>query len=268
MFAFRKTIGTRFGRTALGPELIPNVVLALLALGLAVQGARLFWAVLEPIGAVGKWSVPSLTAGSWPKSGGQAFNPFSRAGSGPVVSTVTPLSLKLFGIRLNGQSGIGSAIIATPDGVQSSFTTGDMILPGTTLKRVAFDNVVIDHGGREEVIFIDQSVGQSGGSGSGASAAVAPAAGAPALSLATLQSVVDISPRIKDGRISGLTLSPRGDGAAFRSAGLEGGDVLVSLNGRPINSVVELSSAPTTGELMLLIERGGRTVSVPVKAGP
>ena len=268
MFAFRKTIGARFGRTALGPELIPNVVLALLALGLAVQGARLFWAVLEPIGAVSKWSVPSLTAGSWPKSGGQAFNPFSRAGSGPVVSTVTPLSLKLFGIRLNGQGGMGSAIIATPDGVQSSFTTGDMILPGTTLKRVAFDNVVIDHGGREEVIFIDQSVGQSGTGVSATGASVASAAGAPALSLATLQSVVDIAPRIKDGRANGLTLNPRGDGAAFRSAGLEGGDVLVSLNGRPINSMAELSLAPTTGELMLLIERGGRTVSVPVKAGP
>ncbi len=257
----------RAAAVSLGPDAIPGIVLALLALGLAVQGARLFWTLVEPVGAVGKWSVPSLTAGSWPRSAGQPFNPFSRAGAGPVVSNVTPLALKLFGIRMVAQSGMGSAIIATPDGVQASFSTGETIQPGVTLKRVAFDNVVLDHGGREEVLYLDQSVGQTGGTVPATGMTPTASATSAPLSMATLQSVVDLAPRIKDGRANGLTLSPRGDGAAFRSAGLEAGDVLVAVNGRPISSMAELSSAPATGDIMLLIERGGRTVSVSVKAG-
>src|SRR3546814_9047003 len=85
-------------------------------------------------------------------------SPFFRAGqpaSGREV-VVTSLALQVYGIRLNEGSGLGSAIIETPDGMQSSFAVGDAILPGVVLKAVAFDHVSIDRGGAEEQIFIDR----------------------------------------------------------------------------------------------------------------
>ena len=85
-----------------------------------------------------------------------SFDPFTRApaaNSGGQV--VTSLALKLFGVRVNEASGLGSAIIATPDGVQGSFAVGDEILPGVTLKSVEFDHVTIDRGGAEETVFLD-----------------------------------------------------------------------------------------------------------------
>ncbi len=72
--------------------------------------------------------------------------------------TVTNLSLRLFGTRLNAATGQGSAIIATPDAVQSSYASGDVIQPGVRLWSVALDHVVIDHNGAKESLFIDQSV--------------------------------------------------------------------------------------------------------------
>ena len=70
---------------------------------------------------------------------------------------VTSLSLKLYGIQLNEASGSGSAIIAGADGVQMSYALGDEIVPGVKLKAVFFDHVLLDRGGAEESLFIDQS---------------------------------------------------------------------------------------------------------------
>ena len=131
--------------------------LLLLAL-LALQCARLIWAVVTPVSPLGDWrrdadagvaiSSPSIFA---------SFDPFfrlSQAG-GPVV--VTGLNLKLFGVRDDRASGRGSAIIGLPDGKQSSYVVGDEILPGVRLLAVAFDNVTIERGGTREQIFLDQS---------------------------------------------------------------------------------------------------------------
>jgi general secretion pathway protein C len=62
-------------------------------------------------------------------------------------------------VRLNQAIGRGSAIIETPDGLQSSFATGDEIMPGVTLKSVTFDGAIISRNGVDEQIFLDQSVG-------------------------------------------------------------------------------------------------------------
>src|SRR3546814_17326419 len=78
----------------------------------------------------------------------------------PPISTRTdtlfPYTTLFRSIRLNEGSGMGSAIIENPDGMQSSFAVGDAILPGVVLKAVAFDHVSIDRGGAAEQIFIDK----------------------------------------------------------------------------------------------------------------
>ena len=256
--------GITLNRLAIpGPASARGLLLGVLVALIAVQVARLVWVTVRPLGPVGDWSLTSLTAGKWPRAGGEPFNPFSRAQAVAAPSTVTSLALKLFGVRVDERNGLGAAIIATPDGVQSSFAVGDTVMPGVTLKAVAFDHAVLTNGGREESIYLDQSVPTTGAPAPVAGAA--PAAPAGQVSIATLQSSVDIAPRMQNGKPSGLTLSPRGDGAAYRAAGFQAGDVLVSLNGKPVTSLSELTSIPTTGEAMLLVERAGSTVSIPLK---
>ncbi len=138
----------RFSRVSMASAAIA----ALVAL-LSVQAARLVWTVLEPLGPVGQWR--PLTAGDTVAD--PSFDPFFRtAVSG--TAAVTGLPVKLFGVRLDEATGRDSAIIATPDGVQSSFGVGDEVIPGVRLKSVAIDHVELDRGGAVEQLFLDQSV--------------------------------------------------------------------------------------------------------------
>lgn len=146
---------------------------------LLIQLARLLWALATPVGPFGDWRArqPVIVGADARRALFAGFDPFFRAESpGQGASAqVTALALQLFGTRMNEGSGQGSAIVAGSDGVQASYAVGDEIAPGVRLKAVAFDHVVIDRGGIEEKLFIDQS----GGSG----AEVAPPAGDGTLGL-------------------------------------------------------------------------------------
>ncbi len=139
--------------TLAATRLETTLTLAGSALILALA-ARLFWAVVAPLGPVGAWrATPTVAAQADP-----AFDAFYRLSSAAGPATVTALALKLYGVRLDQAMGRGSAIIATPDGMQSSFAVGDEVMPGVTLKAVAIDHAVLDRAGAEETLFIDQSV--------------------------------------------------------------------------------------------------------------
>jgi general secretion pathway protein C len=249
--------------------------LALLTL-LAVQCARLFWTVATPVGPVGNWR-PAAAQGARPASGLLgSFDPFFRlaGGGGPVV--VTSLSLKLFGVRQDEATGRGSAIIALPDGTQRSFAVGDEIMPGVKLEAVAFDNVTISRGGASEQLFMDQSqAAQAAGAAPAAATEVsnAPVTAVPTVPVAQtpgrLAGELNLQPRISGDRLTGVILSPQGSGAAFRAAGLQPGDVLVSVNGQRINSVDQLGGLReqlATGRgASVQVERGGRVVRIQLR---
>lgn len=132
-----------------------------LLVALAVQVARLVWTVLTPVGPLGDWRPPQAAVMSAEARTAllARFDPFFRGNAGAQgPAAVTSLSLKLFGIRLNEASGGGSAIIATPDGVQSSIAVGQEVVAGVVLKAVAIDHVVLTRGGADETLYIDQSV--------------------------------------------------------------------------------------------------------------
>jgi general secretion pathway protein C len=144
------------GRSALHlPTLFFTLLKLLLIAALAFQCARLFWTIVTPVGPIGSFKGEqgrtSFSFGS--------IDPFFRSqSSNASTGNVTALALRLFGTRLNSATGQGSAIIATPDGVQSSYASGDVIQPGVKLWSVALDHVVIEHDGKQESLFIDQSV--------------------------------------------------------------------------------------------------------------
>ena len=153
----------------------------LLLAALAVQCARLAWAIATPVGPLGDWRPAQAGFAGSPSAVLQGFDPFFRLSTvdgKPAV--VTSLQLTLFGTRLDEAMGGGSAIIAGPDGFQQSVAVGQEIMPGVRLKAVAFDHVTIDRGGAEEDLFIAQGDPANPGAAPTSSTAPAPSVGAAA----------------------------------------------------------------------------------------
>lgn len=244
--------------------------IALLAL-LAVQCARLMWTVVTPVGPLGDWRLADRAAGAVANRADlfRSFDPFFRLAAGGSA-VVTSLQLKLFGTRIDEVNGRGSAIIAGPDNVQNSYAVGDEIMPGVVLKAVAFDSVTIDRGGAEEQLYIDQSVPapKAGAVAPTGAPVAAPAAaqGGSQISIAQLRAGVGFGPRMESGRVTGLVLTSNGDGAAFRNAGFQSGDILVSVNGQQIGSAGDVerlfAQARPGANLTVGVERGANVVPV------
>ncbi|VVT02502.1 Type II secretory protein PulC [Sphingomonas sp. EC-HK361] len=249
--------------------------LALLAL-LALQTARLVWAVLTPVSPLGEWKLAAVGAPGSPADILKGFDPFFRSAQVAGPSTVTSLQLKLFGTRIDEAMGRGSAIIAGPDGLQKSVAVGEEIVPGVKLKSVAFDHVVLDRGGADEDLFLDQSGGATPVSpDAGAPSAAplpadpsAPPGGGPGVSVQQLQSDIGFIPRLDGGRISGLVVRPQGTGATFRSAGLRDGDIITAIGGRPVTGQGDLDRVAADmakgGTLSITVERGGQTLPIAI----
>ncbi|GGA48078.1 type II secretion system protein N [Sphingomonas psychrolutea] len=266
-----------------------SVVELLLIALLAVQCARLVWAVLTPVGPVGVWRPEQGNITGSPQTILRGFDPFFLISGGDAAgpSVVTTLQLTLFGTRLDEAQGGGSAIIAGPDGIQQSIGVGQEIMPGVRLKAVAFDHVTIDRGGASEDLFLvqpDQAPTAAplpngppliGGSGAASPGGVpAPSAiGAQGVTFAQLKSDVGFIPRIDNGRVNGLTVRSQGAGAGFRAAGLRDGDVVTQIGGRPVGGQADIERIGAQyakgGTLSITVERAGDTVPLAITiAGP
>jgi general secretion pathway protein C len=247
----------------------------LLFLGiLAIQCARLIWAVVTPVSPLGDWRVQQPGVPGSPTAVLRGFDPFFRTTATATTGqpVVTSLQLKLFGTRTNDASGIGSAIIAGPDGLQKSIGVGEEIAPGATLKAVAFDHVTIDRGGVSEQLYIDQS----GGAVASAPPVDAPAPppggppapGAAGVTAAQLKSDIAFIPRIDGGRVTGLVVRPQGAAAAFRAMGLTEGDVITAAGGRPIAGAADIerviAGLTPGGNLSITVERGADVLPLAV----
>lgn len=245
--------------------------LALLSL-LALQCARLFWTILTPVGPVGDWrtmaSLRAVPADSAPLD----FDPFFRLAPQGGAVVVTSLSLQLFGIRQDEATGRGSAIIATPDGKQSSIAVGEEIVPGVRLKSVDFDSVTIDRGGTTEQLFMDQSQGAPvpGGPAPPPAGPVMPTLAPPPVATAPVPAgnpatEINFQPRTNGRQMTGVTVFPQGSGNAFRAAGLAPGDVIIAANGRRISSpeqARDLGGQIGSGPIVLQVERNGRVMTL------
>jgi len=259
-------------------DLAPPLLVGLLGAALVWQAVSLFWTLATPLSPLGAWQPQTAVIAS-PAERRALFtsiDPFFRgAAQGPAAATVTSAGLTLFGVNINEATGGGSAIIAAEDGVQNSYAVGDEIAPGLKLVGVAFDHVLLDRGGARESLFIDQS-----GEAPVASAATPLPAPTPEpgsakassagdeLSPAALKAGVGFAPRAENGKITGLVVQPQGDGAVFRAAGLKPGDVVRSVNGRPIGSAADVASLAnqfTPGaRISLEVERGASVVPVAI----
>lgn len=251
--------------------------LFLLAL-IAIQAARFAWLLVTPLGPVGDYrgNAPAVTTAS---AVAESFDPFFRlSAGGPAV--VTSLTLKLYGVREDRATGRGSAIIALPNGSQSSFGVGEEIMPGVTLTAVGFDHVTISRNGSPEQIFLDQSQAAPAATAPPAAAQPVitappppgqmqspirmpvPASRAPGAGGAPASPGPALQPRQTNGRVTGIAVNLAGEtGRALQAAGLENGDVIVSINGQRINSLEQARAlARQSGDANIIVNRGGRAV--------
>ncbi len=245
---------------------------ALILAAIAIQLARLAWAIATPLGPVGDWR-PAQARAMAPAAQAAliaGFDPFGRGASpDDAVTSVTDLDIALFGLRENVSAGTGSAIIAGPDGIQKSIGVGEEILPGVRLSAVAFDYIVIERGGRKEKLFLDQStpaeVVVDAAAGPNASNDVL-AASSGGISAAEARAGIALAPRSEGGRVTGLVLSPQGDGKIFAAAGFRPGDIVTAINGRRITSPADLAALSGQivpgARLSITVERGAETVPV------
>lgn len=249
---------------------------ALLLFVLAIQFARLVWAVLAPVGQFGDWRArqPVMLSADARRALFTTFDPFFRGApvgnEGEAVQQVTALPLQLFGIRVNESSGLGSAIIADESGVQKSYAVGEEIAPGVTLKAVTYDHVVISRGGVDENLFMDQSsdvapVGNSAAPSPSAGPAAAAVQGGPPAPQELLDNI-DFVPRTEKGRITGIVVNARNNPVVFDRAGFRPGDIVVQVNGRPVSSAADISNVQQSikpgARLSFMVERGASTVPI------
>ncbi len=255
------------GKTGFSTATLADVVLVLAVAGAAVM---LLWAFIHPLGPVGRWqAVRGVPVVSDPLLLTR-FDPFFREGGAGGTAAVTSLPLKLFGIRVDQAMGRGSAIIATPDGVQSSYAVGDEIVGGVKLKSVAFDHIVLERGGVDEQLFLDQSVAApvAGAPGAPPPPGTPPAVVAPSAQITpqALAEGIAFAPRSEKGAAPGFVVGPKGSGTLFAQTGLVQGDVVTQINGQPVRSVDDIASAvvrvPPGGRLNFMIERNGTTMNV------
>jgi general secretion pathway protein C len=236
------------------------IMRAALIVALAIQAARLFWTVLTPLGPVGDWRggavVPPADVALLSR-----FDPFGRLGPSSAPVAASSLPIKLFGIRMDAATGQGSAIIAGPDGVQTSFAVGETVMPGVVLKSVAFDSVTVDRGGALEQVFLDQSVPPravvSGAAPAPVGATPAPISPIPGVTLSAPSA-------------NGVTVSGDATNPAFRASGLQPGDVVTAVNGAAVRQgtqIDQLLAAPSeTGITTLTVTRAGQNLTVNVQA--
>ncbi|HUQ14279.1 MAG TPA: type II secretion system protein N [Novosphingobium sp.] len=253
-----------------------------LAGGIAALAAVLLWMVVTPVSPLGAWRPAEVRVMS-PAARAALFaqvDPFNRAApaaAGAGASTVTGLALTLFGVRVNAATGGGSAIIAGADGIQQVYRTGTEVMPGVLLAEVHFDHVGLSRNGATELLYLDQSkpapaastvLAQTpAGLVGGSTASVAP------LTVQGLRQGIALQPQATDnGRVNGLQVSADGDGAAFRAAGFQPGDVIVGVGGKPVanpsDGVTLLNSLRPGGSVAVTVQRGGKQLPLAITVSP
>lgn len=226
------------------------VVEAVLIGLLLLQAGRLVWIVVDPKAPS---MAPLAQAPIKPADLNvfQRFDAFFRTGGLSSLADVTnadTAQLRLFGVR-SGGAGDGSAIIGLADGRQVSVGVGEEVEPGLVLKEVGQDYVTLARGlSISRLVFSEVPVGappppppppgeQVVGPAAPASAPSAPAA---AVDPSRLMAQASLRPRMQGMAIKGFTVSGSGDQLA--AAGLQAGDVILSVNGNELTGLDRIAA--------------------------
>lgn len=254
---------------AVRPRTVLVALEAVLAVALAAQAARLVWAVVTPMGPIGR--APAHAPAVRPAADLSVladFDAFFRvADTGPVLvadDSGAGGGVVLYGVRAAG-GGRGSAILGA-GGAQRSVAVGEEVEPGLVLAAVAADHVVLSRGGaRQRIGFPKPAPGTA--VLPPASPAFAPPGGpasGPAVDPRRLLDQATLLPRMRNGQPSGYQVVPKGGSDLLRAAGLQSGDVLLAVDGvvltpERVGELPKELAASTAPEIRF--ERGGQVMT-------
>jgi len=260
------------------PDRVRSAVEAALALLLIVQLGRLVWIAVEPVDApAAPVTRPEVKPVDY--SVFRRFDAFFRTGGQSSLAEDTAAGssqMRLFGVRSDGAGG-GSAIIGLADGRQLSVAVGEAVEPGLVLQSVGADHVVLARGSSlSRLIFSDLPVGAAPPPPPPpVPQTMTPApASAPApvqVDPVRLMTEASLRPRMQGIGVNGFTVSSNGNGAALLAAGLQPGDVILAVNGQPLDRLDRL--AALRGQLSgsasaeIRFERDGAVQTTTIRTG-
>ncbi len=253
--------------------------LALVA-ALLVQSGRLVWTLVEPRPAVASVSV-AVSAAPVDLSVFQRFDAFFRTGShssldGEVASGSS--QMRLFGVRAGGTDG-GSAIIGFADGRQVSVGLGEEIEPGLILQSVGMDYVTMARGAAIiRLVFTEAPMGAFPPPPppppgpqvvTPTTTTVVAATTGPVVDAAPLMRA--LRPRMQGLALNGFTISDGADRSALATAGLQPGDVILSVNDTDLTGPAQLAAlrrqlSSSTGA-RIRFERDGAVQTTTIRTG-
>lgn len=208
---------------------------AALWLALAIQLARLLWALLAPVSGTVPAMIHALPAELPALAEHDPFFGRTPTGTNPASSGVE--GWHLFGLRQDDDG--GSAILARDQGNQAVYRPGDELAPGLALASVAADHVLVRDGSVTRRVDLPSPVNNA------AARAPISQSQAPTTPVPTDIEAIDVDPGqllartglkaySEGGQVIGYTLMPQGNGALLRLAGLRPGDVLLRVNQQPL----------------------------------
>ena len=271
----RQALAARPDRVRAGVELA-------LALVLAVQLARLILIAVEPAGPAAT-NTPPAALKPVDYAVFQRFDAFFRTGGQSSLAEASAAGsgqMRLYGLRSDGAGG-GSAIIGLADGRQVSVGVGEEVEPGLVLRGVGADHVTLARGGSvSRLVFTDLPLGVAPVPPPPPGPQTVTPTPAPAVSVAPAGASIDparllgqagLRPRMRGARLDGFTVSGAGDAAVLRAAGLQAGDVILAVNGQPLDSLERIaalrSQLANSAGAELRIERDGQVQTSTLGSG-
>lgn len=285
---------------------LPAATEIVLVLALAAQVARIAWVFLSPTtpgtdaGVDAGVAMTTSPASDAAPASLPLIDVFFRSAT-PAASRDQAMGYRLFGVRRDGDG--GSAILGKDD-LQASYAVGREVAPGVVLESVGEDHAVLLAGDSRHRLELpgrdapqaatplrraarpaatgarDASRETASASRAGAGVATAradtrsattPTQSAPAnpspaaIDIGKLVAEAGLRPNLAGG----FTLSPSGDSALLKQAGLAAGDVLLAVDGKPLN-LASVSGLATElqgrSEVELRYRRNGQVHTTTLKA--
>lgn len=263
-------LSSRFGSEAL----IWRMVAVAALLVIALQAAASVWAVASPGRTLGVAAPAAATQAPSVSSAAvlTEFDPFFRKPSEEAATASSAdLGVTLYAMRVDADGHGGGVIAAGPDGVQRALAVGEE-MNGLMLKEVRRDAAVFSRGG---VLMEAPAPASLSPNAPGASLRPAPEPTAETASASetfsldalALAKEATILSRADAGGRPQYYVSVVSGGAALGRAGLQEGDVLVSVNGASPSSPedVKRALATATDTVSLTIERSGARKNLVLK---
>jgi type II secretion system protein C len=256
-------------------RLLPKVVKVSLAAAAGV-GLGLYFHAGSLSGARSSWFDTELSWGGLELApvvqADPTFNERVRGGAGQRGEGEVFLN----GVVVSGANGASGAYFGSPGGAAQLYLIGQELPGGGRLVGVYPDKVIIERNGVEVPLELHARLA----AGSLVSPAYSGEAGANGNGVPPMQvdplresqsfpvDLMRVQPAYSNGAFRGLRVYPGREGTRFAAAGLEPGDLVLALDGQPVErrlAELDVALRSDRGQAVVLsVERAGREVSIAV----